>query len=278
MNKSKRIFPISPYPNIAKVSEGIKYDRLRKPTGVSVELVTQDIYVLELYTKEVKVYSRSADYRFKFPLSTARADVLCPYNLAVYNCLVFISDYDKGIVSVFSLHGDYVTSFNRGLYRMLYAKGITTDSQGDLYVCDSGNDRVVAYAHTLPLTFQYLHHDLLDPRDVRVFDDNIYVMDSDILNLKVFAYSGELVRIIQIQTHRFFSTFFAVDSSGHLIFSDQGGDCLQVFSLDGKFLQTIGRRGMYQPGEFNIPRGVTVDASDGIVTVSLKSNCIIQIF
>ena len=278
MNESTRVFPISPYPTVAKVCEGIMHDRLRKPTGVSIEFVTQDIYVLELYTREVKVYSRSADYKFKFPLSTDRVDILVPYNLAIHDSLVFVTDYDKSVVSVFSLHGDYVTCFNRGLYKMLYAKGITTDSQGDLYVCDSGNNRVVAYTHSLPFTFQYLHHDLLDPRDVHVFDDNIYVMDSDILDLKVFAYSGELVRMIRIQAHQFFSTFFAVDSSGHLIFSDQGGDCLQVFSPDGESIQTIGSKGMYQPGEFNIPRGVTVDASDRIVTVSLKSDCIIQIF
>ena len=251
---------------------------MRKPTGVKIEFVTQDIYVVELYTNEVKVYSQSADYRFSFPLSTDRVDILGPYSLALHDWLVFVSDYDKSIVSVFSLHGDFVTSFNRGLYRMLYAKGITTDSQGDLYVCDSGNNRVVAYTHSLPLTFQYLHHDLIDPRDVCVFDDRIYVMDSDILNLKVFAYSGELVRIIQLQTRRFVSLFFAVDSSGYLIFSNQGDDCLQVFSPNGEFIQTIGSRGMHQPGEFNIPRGVTVDASDRIVTVSLKSNCIIQIF
>ncbi|KAI6652237.1 Subtilisin-like protease 6 [Oopsacas minuta] len=265
MIKSQRNYPIYPNPLIATVSEGITYGHLRKPIGVCVESTSQDIYITDIYTREVKVFSKSADYRFKFHLLADRTEVAFPYKLAISDGFVFVSDYDRSIVGVFSLNGDFVTYFNGGLYKMQFAKGIAIDSDGDLYICDSGNNRVFVFCHSPPYYFQYLHHELLQPKDISIFNNKIYVIDFDIVNLKIFTFSGELSTIL-LESNPFSSIFFTIDLSGYFIFSDQGCDRLLVFSPDGIYIQSIGTKGMNGPGEFNIPRGITVDGSNRIIT------------
>ena len=263
-------------PIISDVSQGITCGELRKPSGICVEPVTQRIYVAELYTREVKVYSESADFIFKFPLSTQKVDLLFPYNLTIVGAFVFVSDYDTSRVGAFSLVGDFITYLSGGLFRIQYAKGITSDRNGDVYVCDSGNNRVIVFSHTPPCYFQYLHHELRDPKDINVVNDRIYVLDFSDHCLKVFAFTGELIASM-LEGIQFYSTYFDINN-GYFIFSDQTNDRIVVYSPCGEFVQQIGRKGMCLPGEFNIPRGVAVGANSRIVTVSLKTDYILQIF
>jgi DNA-binding beta-propeller fold protein YncE len=58
--------------------------------------------------------------------------------------------------------------------------------------------------------------------------------------------------------------------------SDHDGDCILIFSLDGKKLSSFGPRGE-RDGEFNMPRGVAVDEEDNIYVVD-KLNSRIQKF
>ena len=75
----------------------------------------------------------------------------------------------------------------------------------------------------------------------------------------------------------------AVDSKGRLIVSERGNHRLQIFSPEGKFIQTIGKRGTAKKGEampdgeFNTPTHVTIDDHDNII-VTERWNYRIQVF
>ena len=60
----------------------------------------------------------------------------------------------------------------------------------------------------------------------------------------------------------------AVDSEGMLYVSDWGNDRVQVFTRDGQFVRSFGKKGSGQ-GELNGPRGVCVDA-DYVYVVDIQ--------
>ena len=68
----------------------------------------------------------------------------------------------------------------------------------------------------------------------------------------------------------------AVDPAGRLWVTDPANNQVHVYSADGEFAQTIGRRGPAL-GEFNAPHGIAA-GSDGLMYVADSGNQRIQIF
>ena len=50
----------------------------------------------------------------------------------------------------------------------------------------------------------------------------------------------------------------AVNQRGEMTVAELGGNCISIFSPSGEKISTFGSRGSVQ-GQFNEPRGVTVD-------------------
>ena len=55
--------------------------------------------------------------------------------------------------------------------------------------------------------------------------------------------------------------------------AELGGNCISIFSPSGEKIRTFGSRGSAQ-GQFNEPRGVTVDGDGNILVVDRSSHCI----
>ena len=66
-----------------------------------------------------------------------------------------------------------------------------------------------------------------------------------------------------------------VDSEGMLYISDYCNDCVQVFTRNGQFVCSFGKKGSEQ-GELDGPRGVSVDAT--YVYVADNSNNRVSVF
>jgi DNA-binding beta-propeller fold protein YncE len=72
-------------------------------------------------------------------------------------------------------------------------------------------------------------------------------------------------------------TNLALDQQGgRLLVSDTGGNTVQVYDLNGKYLRSIGHAGV-APGMFARPRGVAVD-HQGITYVVDAATQVVQIF
>lgn len=62
----------------------------------------------------------------------------------------------------------------------------------------------------------------------------------------------------------------AVDAQGRRYVLDMGNHRVQVFSADGKFLKTIGRRGQ-GPGEFSAPNALELDAQGNLIVCETQA-------
>jgi uncharacterized protein (TIGR03663 family) len=154
-------------------------------------------------------------------------------------------------------------------------RGVAVDSQGELYIADSQNNRIVK----LSATGQQLNvwgtkgtgqGQFTEPWGVAIGPDgNIYVADTWNHRIQVFTPDGAFVRawgsqpVGQPQSGdgQFFGPrAIAFDAKGNLYVTDTGNKRIEEFDPTGKFLQSFGGPGT-GPGFFDEPVGLAVDGS-----------------
>ena len=81
-------------------------------------------------------------------VGSAPGQLLYPHSLTINNNLVYVSEYGNDRVSLFNTKGTFLHCFGKrgsGEGEFCRPFGMTTDTFGNLYVSDSGNDRLVVY-------------------------------------------------------------------------------------------------------------------------------------
>ncbi|AKD04962.1 IPT/TIG domain-containing protein [Pontibacter korlensis] len=101
---------------------------------------------------------------------------------------------------------------------------------------------------------------LQDPMDFDIAPDGkIYVVD--FFNVKVFNSEGELLKELFLDDN--FAGFgIATDNQGHFFLS-KGGNKVCKYTTDGELVMCFGSSGK-EPGQFNSPRGIDLDAMGNI--------------
>ncbi|MCQ1856102.1 NHL repeat-containing protein [Neorhizobium galegae] len=111
---------------------------------------------------------------------------------------------------------------------------------------------------------------LINPTDLVVHQDNIYVVDSGANSLVVFKKDGEFVT--RIGNNGTLSSPHSVAAHEDVLaISDTGNDRVSVYDLSGKLLRVIGSFGA-QPGKFNEPLGVAFDDFGRLYVVDSNNN------
>ncbi len=161
---------------------------------------------------------------------------------------------------------------------MVKPYGITVDPSGRILVADTALKRVHIYDRKKK-KYSYIRRagkvKLVSPIGVAADnDDNIYVTDSMAGKVYVFTPKGRLKLTLDGGTR---PTGIALDRRRKRLYVvDTGGHKVRIFGLDGKLIKTFGGLGS-NPGEFNYPTDVFVDAS-GDVYVTDSMNYRLQIF
>lgn len=105
----------------------------------------------------------------------------------------------------------------------------------------------------------------------------LYVSDSSLRRIFVYDRKGKSVRKIGSDALLQRPTGIAIDpSSGRLYVVDTLAHAIKVFSLDGSFLFSMGKRGKGE-GAFNYPTAITLD-KDGNLYINDSMNFRVQIF
>jgi DNA-binding beta-propeller fold protein YncE len=207
-----------------------------------------------------------------------------PYGLAVHDGKVFVCDTVSDMIEVFDLKTRRATYFapqGEGKFRLPI--NITIDKDGTRYVADTGRAQVLIFSADGTFLEAMGKKDEMKPSDVALSADRLYI--ADLLNhcVKVYAKTGHKF-LFSIPTDEkaakgklLSPTNLALDQSGgRLLVSDTGGNTVQIYDLDGKYLRGIGRAGV-APGLFARPKGVAVDRQ-GITYVVDAATQVVQLF
>jgi sugar lactone lactonase YvrE len=161
---------------------------------------------------------------------------------------------------------------------------VAVDANGWIYEVDSVRNQVTIIDTNENLVAIIGGKGLMEPRDVALTADRIYV--SDVVNHCVHVLDkGSRQPLFDIphpadKTNRATALFqpdnITLDSAGRLYVSDIGGFRVQVYNTNGDFLRSVGKYGDNY-GEFARPKGVAVDRENRLYAVDAAGQ-LVQMF
>ena len=157
---------------------------------------------------------------------------------------------------------------------------LTVSSTGEIYVADSGNDKIQILDSSLHPIREVAHPDMKSPYDVKVSAEEMYVLNSaQSFCVQVYSHDGCNLRSLitrgaGMQVSLPF--FFCLDDEKRLFISDCDSHQVKVFSNEGVLLHTLGEHG-HQRAMFNFPFGLAL-SNNMLVIVSTNCNYGIHIF
>lgn len=152
------------------------------PYGLAVDKDGR-LYVADMKNHRLQVFDRDGKFVGFFP-GEGKAKVLfsSPAALTIKNNLLYVTDVYLCKVFVFDLEGSKVLEFGergseKGQFK--YPNGVEADSKGNIYVADSGNNRVQVFDREGKFRRQFdgtgkgIKVGYASPRGMYLFDDEI---------------------------------------------------------------------------------------------------------
>jgi DNA-binding beta-propeller fold protein YncE len=151
--------------------------------------------------------------------------------------------------------------------------GVTSDKQGNIYVSDSLNKRIVVFDKNGNFVRAFGGKDILELPAGLAFSEKaqkLYVVDTKKHQVSVFNKDGNLDSTIGANgTNPGFFNFptnIAIDSNGRLYIADSMNFRIQVLEEDGTYVRHIGQVGQ-RIGDFFRLKGVGVDTDGNVYGV-----------
>ena len=307
-NSSLDNFKQKESPEVCSSRMGSGAGEVLAPKGIAIDLCTDNIFIADEGNNRLQMFDKLGDYQFSFVKQSSHSRRCMPYGIKVFEGLVFVSEYCGGCVCVYTTEGDFVCSTANILH---WPTGLDVERTpgGDicLYVCSSATSCVMVLSNSGNRVIQGSSgRQFIQPKDVKVYQDKLLVLDLRDPCLHVFSLEGEYQR-------SFISNglagdvggplFFCVDQSGFVIIGDSQSSRVKAISLDGKLLHEVGvhgedsgryvrssslvshlipfgmnSRGVTREGLVKYPRGLALDSKRRLVVIGLMDRGCLQIF
>src|SRR5579859_14881 len=208
-----------------------------------------------------------------------------PYGAVLSQKKIYVCDTSYGEVLKLDLESRRISSIDsRGPGAFKLPLNITIDADGLRYITDSGREEVVILDQKENFVAAIGGKDVMKPRDVAVTANRLYI--GDIQNHCIHAYERTTRKPLfdipraedatNIIRKLFQPANLAVDAQGRVYASDVGGDRIQIYDPDGKYVRTVGQYGD-NAGEFSRPKGIAVDRENRLYAVDAAAQ-VVQIF
>lgn len=201
------------------------------------------------------------------------AGIKKPYGVAVRAGTIYVCDTSLPGIDIIDLEQRTLENVSpRGEGQLQTPINCTVDPEtGRLYVTDTGRRQVVIFDSTLRYIDALEGTDAVQPTDVAVHDDRLWVTD----------HAGRQVRVYDKRTLAFERAFpdASVDdeallrqptnlwiANDRVYVSDFGDFRIKIFGTDGTFIGTLGSYGR-RLGQFARPKGLAVDRDGRLYVV-----------
>ena len=263
-------------PLVSVCARGIGDQQLHSPLGVTVDNKTGNIYVADQSNNCVKVFNSTGEYLFKFGDKGGEGKMYHPRGVAIYGDRILITQSNNYILN-YQLNGMFVSGIRRKDRRELelsYPFGLTIDeSNGDIYICDCNNNRVQILNKDFSFKAQFGNNELIQPRDVKLSKEYIYVLDESTPCLHLFNYNYILQKSVITRGKGMdvvYSYFFFIDRTDNILITDFDSNCILIFNPNFQLLHNI--------PVSKSPTGVTVDNQGRVIVVFQAVKDCLQIF
>ena len=261
---------------ISVCDRGTGNEQLNWPFGVTVDHNTGNIYVADFNNNCVKVFDNSVKFVFKFGDKAGEGEMYYPKGIVICRNTVLVSQCSDCIL-VYQLDGKFISrigSIGSGGLQFNFPWSLSTDEyNNDIYICDTNNHRIQIISENFQYKSQFGKDILHSPRDVKLYKDNIFILDEsnpcihifnkDLVLQKSVITRGEGQQVIN-------PLFFFVDKFGYILISDYGSNSILILNSEFEFIHKI--------SVSNNPKGITMYKEDRVIVVCNADNNCIQIF
>ena len=249
--------------------------RLCTPWGITAN-DANEIFVSDMSNNRIVVFNENGEFIRSFGQNflTWPNGVLCD-NMG----RIFVTSRNNNKILVFGQSGEYISTFHNG-NSLRGPRGISFDADGNLIVCDAGNECVRFFSPD-GNNFKTIRAGRLRmPFDCVCHNSKVFVSDRDAHLIKVYNSNGRFLYEFRSygpgEGKLRLPAGLAVDKMGHLLVCSLDNHRVQVFTLGGKFIAKFGEHGQ-KLGKMCGPTSVLVLKSGRIVVCEFHNNRL-QIF
>ncbi|KAI6659799.1 hypothetical protein LOD99_10624 [Oopsacas minuta] len=268
-NTLERIFSVDYkskiQPIVSVCKRGMRLGNLRGAkgvTGVTIDNSTGDIYVADHWKCCVKVFDCNGQIMFIFGDEEGEGKMFCPIGLAICRDRILISQRTHCILN-YQLNGKFISRIGKpgkGELEFDHPRSLTFDeSNGEVYICDPGNNRIQILSKELTYKTQFGQDNLKYPLDVKVTKEFIYILDASNPGLHLYNYNLILHRSIisrgdglQLMNPK----FFCIDNSNNIHITDYYSNSISSFNSQFDLIDKI---------SLTSPAGITVDNTGRVI-------------
>ncbi|MHB0858441.1 MAG: flippase activity-associated protein Agl23 [Anaerolineae bacterium] len=275
-------------------SSGAQLGQFTRPKGIAHD-EAGNVYVADSGNHRIQVFDADGQPLRQWGSQGAEPGQLQePWGVAVApNGDVYVADTWNHRIQVYDSEGQFLfawgvfgeTSQADASGNLLYGpRDVAFDSQGNLYVTDTGNKRIVKYdtQHQMIGAAGGLgdgEGQLQEPVGIAIGpDDMLYVADT--WNHRIQVFDSDLNPVRRWEVAGWESTsvnnkpYLAVDAEGNVYATDPENYRVLVFDGQGKLLRVWGRHGT-ELAAVNLPTGIEIDPAGRVLVADSQNDRIL---
>jgi len=215
--------------------------------------------------------------------ATKNPDVAKPYGVSIKDGIIYLVDIRSSGFATFDLKQKKFEMV-RGSFggRMVKPINIFIDDESNKFITDIKRNVVIVFDKNNEFVRTIGDGESFKPSDVLVVDEKVFISDVKNHVVQVFnKNTAEKLYVIDgkgsnVNGILYYPTNIALSPDDHLYVSATMNFNIQEFTLDGKFIKSIGKVGD-RVGQFSRPKGINID-QDGNIYVVDASFQNVQIF
>ena len=224
--------------NVSIGSLGYSNRHFHKPMGIAIW--KQSLLIVDNGNHRIQKYSPNQHYELSFKQIRDEDGELSilesPHSLVVnLSGQVFISDPETSKIYIFNRYGKYLSSLGKFGHlgvRFNEPLGLAIDKYDNLYIADSGNNRILKLDHTgrRLLNIPASEGNLKNPTDIELTaSDEIIVLDNK--GVKFYDTFGKHINTLPLTGNT-----FAIDSNSSIYIANNHS--LTIYNSTGNILST----------------------------------------
>lgn len=204
-----------------------------------------NLYVAELYTNRIQVFNTEGEYQRDFASALAKDGLIkSPGDITIVGNQMFLTEITRNRVLVIDLESEELIRQIGLEYDLMAPNGVAVDGAGNVFVVDTGRQRVVVYdtdgnpvrvINGTP-TGHGINSVLMNPRGIGVDrDGNVYVVSNMSHTVFVFDREGKQLHSFGGQgdgnSQFLFPNGLHIDSGGRVFITDTANQRVAVYRI-----------------------------------------------